>query len=370
MLRRALVVFQFTIATVLIIGTVIVYKQLNYIRNKDLGFNRQQVLSVPLNDAIRTNLESFTNETSRLSSVVHVTSATSRPTRVGNINPVYWEGRGPDQYETFKFVGIDFDYIKTFEMEIVEGRDFSREFQTDPQNYIVNEEAVKFMKLENPVGKLFSIWEREGQIIGVVKNFHSRSLHNEFEPLVLVLTRNWPHNFVFFRIQPEYTAQTLKDLEGIWKKFAPNHPFSYSFLDEDFEALYQTDKRTGTLFRYFTILAIFISCLGIFGLAAFSAEQRTKEIGVRKVLGASVSNIIGLISREFLILLTLANVIAWPTAYVLMGKMLSNYAYRTDMSIWIFLLAGVLAYTIALVTVSYQALKAARTDPVNTLRYE
>ncbi|MGD8540363.1 MAG: ABC transporter permease [Candidatus Aminicenantes bacterium] len=370
MLRRVLVVFQFTIAVVLIIGTIIVYKQLNYIRNKDLGFNRQQVLSLPMNNSIRANLESFKNESQRLSSVVNVTSATSRPTRIGNINPVYWEGRGPDQYETFKFVGMDFDYIKTFEMEIVDGRDFSREFQTDPQNYIVNEEAVKFMKLENPVEKLFSIWDREGQILGVVKNFHSRSLHNEFEPLVLVLTRNWPHNFVFLRIRPENMSQTLKDLGGIWKKFAPNHPFNYSFLDEDFEALYQTDKRTGTLFRYFTILAIFISCLGIFGLAAFTAEQRTKEIGVRKVLGASVSNIIGLISKEFIILLTLANVIAWPVAYALMNRMLSSYAYRTDISAWIFLLAGTLAYSIALITVSYQAFKAARTDPSNALRYE
>jgi ABC-type antimicrobial peptide transport system permease subunit len=289
---------------------------------------------------------------------------------VGNINPVYWEGRGPDQYETFKFVGMDFDYIKTFEMEIVDGRDFSREFQTDPQHYIVNEEAVKFMKLENPVGKMFSIWEREGQILGVVKNFHSRSLRNEFEPLVLVLTRNWPHNFVFLRIRPENVSQTLKDLEGIWKKFAPNYPFNYSFLDEDFEALYQTDKRTGILFKYFTILAIFISCLGIFGLAAFTAEQRTKEIGVRKVLGASIANIMALISKEFLILLTLANVIAWPAAYVLMDRMLSSYAYRTDISVWTFLLSGVLAYSIALITVSYQAVKAARTDPATTLRYE
>jgi putative ABC transport system permease protein len=187
---------------------------------------------------------------------------------------------------------------------------------------------------------------------------------------VLVLTRNWPHNFVFMRIRSENTSQTLKDLGGIWKKFAPNHPFNYSFLDEDFEALYQTDQRTGTLFRYFTILAIFISCLGIFGLAAFTAEQRTKEIGMRKVLGASISNLVALISREFLILLTLANVIAWPVAYILMDKMLSNYAYRTSMSVWVFLLAGVLAYSIALITVSYQALKAARTDPVNALRYE
>ncbi len=370
MLRRVLVVFQFTIAIVLIIGTVLVYKQLDYIRNKDLGFNRQQVLSVPTNSAIRANLESYKNDTLQHSSVVNVTSATSRPTQVGNINPVYWEGRGPDQYETFKFVAIDVDYIKTFEMEIIDGRDFSRDFQTDPQNYIVNEEAVKFMGLEDPVGKLFSIWDRKGQIIGIVKNFHSRSLHNEFEPLVLTLTRNWDHNFVFIRIRPENTSKTLKDLEEIWKKFAPNYPFSYQFLDEDFEALYQTDQRTGTLFRYFTILAIFISCLGIFGLAAFTSEQRTKEIGVRKVLGASIGHIIALISREFLILLTLANVIAWPVAFVLMDKMLNNYAYRTSMSVWIFLLSGVLAYFIALITVSYQAIKAARADPVHTLRYE
>jgi len=323
-----------------------------------------------MNNAIRTNLESYKNETLRHSSVINVTSATSRPTRVGNINPVYWEGRGPDQYETFKFVGMDVDYIKTFEMEIVDGRDFSKDFQTDTQNYIVNEEAVKFMKFENPVGKLFSIWDREGQIIGVVKNFHSRSLHNEFEPLVLTLTQNWPHNFVFIRIRPENTSQTLKDLEKTWKNFAPDYPFNYQFLDEDFEALYQTDQRTGTLFRYFTILAIFISCLGIFGLAAFTAEQRTKEIGVRKVMGASISSIVALLSREFIILLTLANMIAWPAAFVLMNKMLNNYAYRTDMGFWIFLLAGVLAYTIAILTVSYQAIKAARTDPIDALRYE
>jgi hypothetical protein len=370
LLRRALVVFQFTIAVVLIIGTVLVYKQLNFIRNKDLGFNREQVLSVPMNDEIRENVESFKNETLHHSSVINVTSATSRPTRVGNINPVYWEGRGPDQYETFKFVAMDVDYIKTFEMEIVDGRDFSKDLTTDTQNYIVNEEAIKFMELENPVGKLFSIWDREGQIIGVVKNFHSQSLRNEIEPLVLTLTRNWRHNFAFIRIRPENISQTLKDLEGTWKKFAPHYPFSYQFLDESFEALYRTDQRTGILLRYFTILAIFISCLGIFGLAAFTAEQRTKEIGVRKVLGASISNIVALISKEFVILLSLANVIAWPTAYMLMEKMLSNYAFRTSISVWIFLLAGAIAYSVALITVSYQALKAARTDPINTLRYE
>jgi hypothetical protein len=270
-----------------------------------------------------------------------------------------------------RFIACDHDYIKTFEMELAQGRDFSRDFPTDLQNYIVNEEAIKLMGLEDPVGKLFSIWQYEGQIIGVVKNFHSRPLHNTIEPLVLTLAQqNWGPSYVFLRIRPENISQTLDDLSKTWEKFAPSYPFDFLFLDEDFEQLYRTDQRTGTIFRYFAILAIFISCLGIFGLAAFTAEQRTKEIGIRKVLGASVSGIVSLISREFVILLTLANVIAWPLAYFLMNRMLNNYAYRTNITVWIFLIAGILAYCIALLSVSYQAFKAARTDPASSLRYE
>jgi putative ABC transport system permease protein len=371
LLRKILVVTQFTIAIVLIIGTIVTAKQLNYIRNKELGFNRQHVIVLPMNPALWESYESFKNEALNHHSVTCVTSATSRPTRVGNINPVYWEGRGPEQYETIRFIACDHDYIKTFEMEIVQGRDFSRDYPTDMQNYIVNEEAAKLMGFENPVGKLFSIWQNEGQIIGVVKNFHSRPLHNTIEPLVLTLAQqNWGPSQVFLRIRPENISQTLDDVEKIWKKFAPNYPFNFLFLDDDFEQLYRADQRTGTIFKYFAILAIFISCLGIFGLAAFTAEQRTKEIGIRKVLGATVSGIVSLISREFVILLTLANVIAWPIAYFLMKRMLNNYAYRTNITAWIFLTAGALAYTIALLTVSYQAFKAARTDPSRALRYE
>ncbi|MDH4219767.1 MAG: ABC transporter permease [Candidatus Aminicenantes bacterium] len=370
LLRKSLVVIQFTIAIVLIIGTVIIAKQLNFIRNKELGFNRQHVISLPMNRGLRESYESFKNELLQHSSVIQVTSATSQPTQVGNINPVYWEGRGPEQYEVMRFVACDYGYIKTFEMKITEGRDFSRDFQTDRQNYIVNEEAVKFMGLENPVGRLFSIWQYEGQIIGVVKNFHSRSLHNEIEPLVITLNQTWGPNYVFIKIGPENIPQALNDLKKIWKKFSPNYPFNYQFLDEVFEQQYRTDQQTGTIFKYFTFLAIFISCLGIFGLAAFTAELRTKEIGIRKVLGAPVSGIVTLISKEFIILLTLANAIAWPIAFFLMDRMLKSYAYRTSISFWIFLLAGALAYIIALLTVSYQAFKAARTNPAHALRYE
>ncbi|UCE40280.1 MAG: ABC transporter permease [Candidatus Aminicenantes bacterium] len=371
MLRKVLVVTQFSIAIVLIIGTIVTAKQLNYIRNKELGFNRQHVISLPMNPALRESYEAFKNEALNHHSIIHVTSAQNRPTQVGNINPVYWEGKGPEQYEVIKFISCDHDYIKTFEMEMAQGRDFSRDFPTDLQNYIVNEEAVKLMGLEDPVGKLFSIWQNEGQIIGVVKNFHSRPLHNEIEPLVLTLAQNnWGPNYVFLRIGPENISRTLDDLVKTWKKFAPNYPFDFQFLDEAFEQLYRTDQRTGTIFKYFAILAIFISCLGIFGLAAFTAEQRTKEIGIRKVLGASVSGIVSLISREFVLLLTLANVIAWPIAYFLMKRMLNNYAYRTNITLWIFLTASLLAYSIALLTVSYQAFKSARTDPALALRYE
>jgi ABC-type antimicrobial peptide transport system permease subunit len=371
LLRKVLVVTQFTIAIVLIIGTIVTAKQLNFIRNKELGFNRQHVISLPMNPALRESYETFKNEALNHHSVTQVTSATGRPTQVGNINPVYWEGKGPEQYEVIKFIACDHDYIKTFEMEMAQGRDFSREYPTDKQNYIVNEEAVKLMDLEDPVGKLFSIWQNEGQIIGVVKNFHSRPLHNVIEPLVITLAQqNWGPSYVFLRIGPENISQTLDDLAKTWKKFAPNYPFDFLFLDEAFEQLYRTDQRTGTIFKYFAILAIFISCLGIFGLAAFTAEQRTKEIGIRKVLGASISGIVSLISKEFVLLLTLANVIAWPIAYFLMNRMLNNYAYRTSITVWIFFIAGALAYGIALLTVSFQAFKAARTDPARALRNE
>jgi len=370
-LRRALVILQFSIAVTLILGTLIVFRQLDFIRNRDLGFEREQVISLPINRAIVSSYDSFKNELLQNPGVVHVSAATSRPNQVGNVNPVYWEGRGPDQYQAMRFVSADWDYIDTFEMQLVAGRDFNRDLPTDRENYIVNEETVKLMGIKEPVGKLFSIWEREGQIIGVVKNFHLNSLRNEIEPLVITMHTNvWNPSFVFLKIKPDNTRETLKSIEKTWNAFAPGFPFNFLFLDEAFENMYQADRRTGTIFKYFTLLAILISCLGIFGLSAFMAEQRTKEIGVRKVLGASLSSIITLITKEFVILVILANVFAWPLAYYIMHKMLNAYAYRTNIPLWLFLFSGFLALTIALMTVSYQAVKAARTDPVRALRYE
>ncbi|MBN2409423.1 MAG: ABC transporter permease [Candidatus Aminicenantes bacterium] len=369
-LRKSLVVVQFSIAVVLIIGTAAVYKQLNFIRTADLGYSRHHVLTVPMNRVILPRYQSFKDELLRQTSVVNVTAANSRPTWVGNINPVYWEGRSAEQYETMNFVATDHDYIKTFEMEIVAGRDFSRKFSTDVDNYIVNEAAVRKMGLQDPVGKLFSIWEYRGTIIGVVKDFHNRPLSQEITPMVITLRSNWAPAVIFVRIRPENIARTVDQIRGTWSQFAPGQPFEPAFLDENFEDLYRSDRRMGIVFQNFAALAIFISCLGIFGLAAFTAEQRTKEIGVRKVLGASTAGILSLLSREFLLLVTVANLIAWPSGYFLTTRLLRNYAYRTDMTAWVYLGAGILAYLVALLTAGYQAFKAARTEPVKALRFE
>jgi len=226
------------------------------------------------------------------------------------------------------------------------------------------------MGLQDPVGKLFSIWEDRGTIIGVVKDFHNRPLSQEITPMVITLRTNWAPSVIFIRIRPENVSRTMDRIRETWGRVAPGQPFEPAFLDENFEDLYRSDRRMGTVFRDFAGLAIFISCLGIFGLAAFTAEQRTKEIGVRKVLGASTAGIVSLLSREFLLLVTVANLIAWPSGYFLTNRLLRNYAYRIDIPVWIFLGAGILAYLIALLTVGFQAFKAARTEPVHALRYE
>jgi putative ABC transport system permease protein len=285
---------------------------------------------------------------------------------------------------------VDHDFIETLNMTIVQGRGFSKDHATDASEaYIVNEAAVKAMDINSPVGKRFSApahaGMREGTIIGVVKDFHFRPLHDEIEPLVMFIA---PEKFSFFciRIKSEISdmPSTISFIEGVHKKFAPNFPFEYSFLDETFDKLYKSEQKTGSIFGYSTFLAIFISCLGLFGLAAQMAEMRIKEIGIRKVLGASVSGITLLLSKEFMKWVVVANVIAWPVAYYAMNRWIQNFAYayyamnrwiqnfayRTSVGLWIFFLAAFLAFLIALITVGYQAVKTAMANPVDALRYE
>ena len=257
-------------------------------------------------------------------------------------------------------------------MTIVDGRKFSRDYSTDLQNYIINEEAVKLMGFESVIGKMFSIWENEGRIIGVVKNFHSNSLHNEIVPIVFTIDPNWRWSLsrVFIKISPDNIPETLDYLKSATVKFVPDYPFDYSFLDEHFDRQYRGDRQIGTIFKYFSIIAIFISCLGLIGLAAYMAGQKTKEIGIRRVFGASKSYIMMLLSKEFLTLIGIANIIAWPIAYIVIEKLLDSYAYKTGISIWIFISAGILTLLLAFFTISLQIMKAARTNPVETLKYE
>ena len=370
MLRRILVVGQFVITIVLIIGTFVIYKQLNFIRHKNLGFNKERIVVVPMNSALRNNYDALKAEMLQNSQILNVTSANNMPTNIGNINPVYWEGHGPEDYVTINFATIDYDYFEIFGMEFAHGRGFSREFSTDKINYVINEAALRLTGLESPIGKMFSLWNYEGTIIGVVKDFHSRSLHNEIAPVVFVLTTNWPHNWIFVKIKPDDIPASLQYVEETVSKFAPSFPLEHFFLDESFDRQYRLDQRIGTIFKYFSILAIFISCLGLLGMASFVAEQRTKEIGIRKTLGASVSSITALMSREFLLLIIIANVLAWPIGYLVMERLLRGYAYKTDITIWIFFTAGLLACAITLLSVGIQTLRAARANPVDSLRYE
>ena len=370
LLRRILVIFQFSVAIILIVSSVMMQRQMHFIRNRDLGFTRENIIRLPMNDEIRENYDPFKNALLRKPSIMHVTAASNTPTRTGNINPFYWEGRGPDQYETLNFATVDYDYFKTFDMEIMQGRAFSRDFSTDEQQYIINETALRHTKLEDPIDKMFSMWDREGRVIGVVKDFHNQSLHSPIIPVVFLYLPGWWKNWTFVRLSPVDMQSTLRSVESLWNEHAGGYPFAYEFLDDVFEEQYRSDERTGRIFRDFTILAIFISCLGLFGLAAFMAEQRTKEIGIRKVLGASISNIILLISRELLFLLMIANAIGWPIAYYSMSKLMGNYAYRTNLALWVFVAAGIAALVISILTVSAQAVRAARSNPVDALKYE
>ena len=368
--RKMLIIIQFTAAIILIISTTAVYRQMHYLRTKDLGFDRERVVTIRTNRKVRQNYENIKNTLLKNSDIVNVTAASSIPLGIGNNNPVYWEGRGPEQYESINFVCADYDYFETFNMEMVYGRTFSREYPTDIQNYIINETALKLTGYEDPIGKMFSMWTAEGDIIGVVKDFHATSLHNEIRPIVFVLYQNLPYFYMYVKIRPTDIPGTIDLIKSTMETYVPGYLFEFRFLDDYFNEQYIREERIGEILKYFTLLAIFISCLGLFGLASFMAEKRTKEIAIRKVLGATHTGILRILSREFIILITIANVIAWPVAYFFMNKWMQGFTFHTTIGLWLFVLAGILALSIALLTVSYQTIKATRANPVDSLKYE
>jgi putative ABC transport system permease protein len=374
--RSGLVIFQFAASIILIIGTFVVYKQLDYIQNKKLGYNKEQVIILSNTYLLDDQTEAFKNQLLTYPQIVSASISDYLPVPSNNNNTaVMPEGeRGSKKATSMQNWVVDYDYIKTLGMKIVDGRDFSREFSTDTEATIINQAAAKQFDWAQPVGRRIGrIVSNTGdlamyEVIGVVEDFHFQTLKETIGPLVMFLGNS--NGMITFRVETEDMSGAIALLEKEWKKFLPYQPFEFSFLDERFADMYQAEQKIGRIFGVFAGLAIFIGCLGLFALAAFTAEQRTKEIGIRKVLGATAPNIVRLLTREFVILITVSNVIAWPVAFLVMRGWLKDFSYRIPLNVWIFIGAGLMTLAIALLTVSFQAVKAAFADPANSLRYE
>jgi putative ABC transport system permease protein len=374
-LRKLLVIGQFVVSIALITGTIIIYQQLVYMRNTDMGINKSHVINMELRGSLRKKYSTIKSELLRNPDITAVCATNgSFSTRVGS-DKFGWKGKPEDQRIFMSIHSVDFDYQKIFDIKMAQGRYFSRDFPTDlSDGIIVNETAAKIMGMESPIGQRISCSipfssQKSGTIIGVVKDFHFRSLHEKIDPLVLVIAPGWFMD-VYIRMKPENVPETLGFIEKTIKGLAPDFPFEYSFLDEDIDNLYKAEQQIGNLVRYGTFLAIVIACLGLFGLASFTAEKRTKEIGIRKVLGASISGIVLLLTKEFTKWVIVANLLAWPIAYFVMRGWLQNFAYHINIGLWTFLLAAALALVTSLITVSFQAVKTAASNPVDSLRYE
>ncbi|MDO5973762.1 ABC transporter permease [Flavivirga jejuensis] len=369
--RNGLVITQFVVSVFLLVGTVVVYKQLNFIKDKDLGFDKSNLLYIPEKDGIY-------NKRSALKTVLQQNPLTSDfsmvsdlPTNLitGAVN-VEWEGKDPNSKIIFPRIDIDENFTSVFQIETLRGRSFSKAFGTDASNYVINEKAMKVMgmNLETAIGKNISFQDKKGTIIGVVKDFNFKPLQYAIEPLILRFREK--NNIVVVRTQPGKTEATIKALKEIYGNLNPAFPFAYNFVDKDLENQYRGEQQMGTVFNLFAILAIFISCIGLYGLSAFIAEQRIKEIGIRKVLGASIFGLVNMLSKDFFKLVLTALFIATPIAWYVMDTWLQDFAYHINIRWWMFALSGIAIVVIALTTISFQTIKAAITNPIKSLKTE
>jgi putative ABC transport system permease protein len=373
--RRLLVVFQFSVAVILMVGSLVIYSQIHFMMNKDLGYDKENLVTLDLNENIQKNYEGFRNELIVNPNILNVTRVSGLPTYgyYFSNSRWNWERKDPDKDILFRANFVDYDYLETLGVQIVLGRPFSEDYRADEMAIIINEASQKAMGFDDPIGKRVTLGEdnefQEFHIIGVVKDFHYVSLRTEIEPLIMLLDPERSSSIVV-RMQSENTPQTLEFMGGLWKRFAGDFEYDYRFLDERLDALYRSEERVGRIVNIFTVLSIFVSCLGLFGLASFMALRRTKEIGIRKVLGATVSGIVVLLTKEFSRWVLVANLIAWPLSYLAMNRWLEEFPYRADIRLWLFLFAGLITLMVALLTVSYQSVRAALSNPADSLRYE
>jgi ABC-type antimicrobial peptide transport system permease subunit len=369
--RKGLVVVQFVLSVVLIVSTIVIAKQVNYIQTKNLGYDRENLIYIPLEGNLPAQYKVFKDEAMKMPGIQQIAHLSDSPIGFGSTTGgVNWDGKDPNLNIEFTQVSAGYDLIKTMKLTMAAGRDFSRNFATDSSGYIINESALKRIGYANPIGRNFTMWGKKGKIIGVLKDFHFNSLHDPIQPLIIRFGEEEKYGMILLRTKPGQTKQALATAEQLCKELNPSFQFSYYFADAEYQKLYQNEQVVGDLSNAFAFLAIFISCLGLLGLAMFTAEQRIKEIGIRKVLGASVTSLFTLLSKEFLILVLIALCIATPLAWLAMDKWLQGYSYRTTVDWWVFVLAGVVAIVIALITVSFQSFKAALMNPVKSLRSE
>jgi putative ABC transport system permease protein len=370
--RKTLVIAQFAISVVLIISTFVIGRQMHYVKTKELGFDKDHLMYLGLLGNLKGRMGVMKQELLNNPEVRGVTAAVSLPTNAFNqAGGLDWEGRPADVEGALSFVSVDKDYFQTVGIEFVAGGTF----KTTPSNqrldeFIVNEKAVEAMKVGNPLGKSFKMWDRPaGRVIGIVKNVHNAPLYENIRPAFYVQFPAF-YNYLILNVKSEHLQQTIAFIRNVYQKINPEYPFEIHFLDEAIDRYYRTESQKGGIIAAFTVLAVFISCLGLFGLSLFLAEQRTKEIGIRKTLGASVSNIVGLMLKDFLGLVALANLVSWPVAYFVMNKWLQKFAFRINLGILIFLISGLTVMAVALTTVCVHAVKSASANPVRALRQE
>jgi len=370
--RKGLVVFQFVLSIILIIGTIVISQQVSYIQSVNLGYDRENLIYIPLEGALPAKYSVFKEQLLRSPGVQVVSSMSQQPTLITNgTGGVIWEGKAPGVMLQFTFAAAGYDFIKTMKLEMLDGRDFSKDFATDSVGYIVNETALKIFGYKDPIGMPLTFWEKKGTIIGVVKDFHFNSLHEPIQPMVIRYGENLGYGVALVRTEAGKTREAIASIEKICRELNPQFPPQFQFSDEEYQKLYKSEQVISKLSNGFAVLAIFISCLGLLGLAMFMAEQRTKEIGIRKILGATLGSLFGLLSREMMIMVVISLLIASPLAWIGVNDwFLKEYAYRIDISWWIFPLAGVMAIIIALLTVSFQTIKALLVNPASSLRSE
>lgn len=375
-LRQILVVVQFTLSILIATSAIFMYKQLKFLQEKDLGFNKENLICIPMPDNLKPKYYSLKKEMEKETLVQGITASMWNPTMMGsNSGGASWPGKDPAKQVLIGTNGIDYDYLKTMNMQLRSGRDFSRDFASDmvhdtTGNFLVNEEVVKLMGIGDPVGKNFRFMGLNGTIVGVLKNFHFKGADQAIEPMAFALADTRYLRVILIRLTPGKITESLKAVGNIWKNIVPEYPLDYTFIDQDYDRLFRAQIRLSALLKYFTILAVIIACLGLYGLSSYSAERRTNEVGIRKVMGAGSLTVMYTLSKEFLLPVLFSILIAIPLGWVIVVNLLKQFAYRINPSIWVFLGIAGSAILISLLTVSFQAYKATGINPAEALKVE